>query len=405
MTRAIKVSLEGLALILILVFPGVISAAEFKNDESITIKAEETINDNLFVGGGQVSVEGTVNGDLFVMAREINISGTVNGSVFAIGYKINLTGKVTENVFVGGNIVEINSVVDQDIFAAGQDIAINNYISRDAFLAGSFLELGAEAKVERNLSIAGGINNINGGIGNNLYLNSGEVNLNGTVGSNLEGKVNQLKLLPNAVISGDLNYQSPKVATIDDEASVVGKKSWTKIEDSQKDSIKEKKSSLFSQGYGFKLWTSLSLILLGFIVTAIFKNKTRVVADYLRQNYLRSFGYGMLIVVIAPVVMLVLLFTLVGIPAIFFFIAGLYVMTVLAKIFLGICLGDYILQNTKKDKAERKSPSIYAVYFLGIIILMLINLLPILGSIIIWLGVVAALGSQFILLKEKIIKG
>ena len=63
-------------------------AAEPRTGERVTIAANETVNDDVYLFGSDVIVDGTVHGDVVTAAQTVIINGTVDGSVWAAGSSI-----------------------------------------------------------------------------------------------------------------------------------------------------------------------------------------------------------------------------------------------------------------------------------------------------------------------------
>ena len=57
-----------------------VEAAEFRTADkagNVIIKSDETIDDDLYVFGRQITIDGTVNGDLVAFGEQITINGAV----------------------------------------------------------------------------------------------------------------------------------------------------------------------------------------------------------------------------------------------------------------------------------------------------------------------------------------
>src|SRR5690606_1304082 len=96
-------------------------AAEIRGEENVVVAADEVVDDDLYVTGGDVVVDGTVRGDLLVAAGTVTINGTVEG----------------------------------DLMAAAQTVVIEGTVGDDARLAGQTLLLGEQARVADDLVTAG----------------------------------------------------------------------------------------------------------------------------------------------------------------------------------------------------------------------------------------------------------
>ena len=355
-------------------------AAEFKNGAEVTVASDEVIDDNLFVGAQTVTIDGKIDGDLFVGANVVNINGEVTGNVFAGGSVVNLKGKVGKDVFVGGQTVTVGGEVGNDLFVGAAN-----------------LDLDQGATVGRNANVGAGTFSLAGDLGRNLNLGVNSMTMTGKVGGNVSGELGELEMSNGAEVVGNLDYTAPKKATMEDNAKVSGNENWTK-QDSEED--KPAKVDEKTKSIGFKyVWKgikSLGLLLLGLILMLILKDKAKRVSDYMTKKVLASFGWGLLFVIIAPILIVAALVTIVGIPLSLVMMAIFCVMLTFSKIFLGLCLGIYILKSFKKDK----EPSLLGAYFLGMIIVLLVCFIPYVGSFLVTLGTIAGFGALSMILKD-----
>jgi len=60
-------------------------AADVRGDQQFTLKADETVQDDLYVFGQQIVIDGTVEGDLIAFGQQITVNGTVKGTLSSPG--------------------------------------------------------------------------------------------------------------------------------------------------------------------------------------------------------------------------------------------------------------------------------------------------------------------------------
>ena len=77
-------------------------AFDGRGGETVTIGADEIVEDDVYVGATNFTLEGTIKGDLFVSGETIVINGTVEGDLFAMGQSIVINGTVTDDVRIAG---------------------------------------------------------------------------------------------------------------------------------------------------------------------------------------------------------------------------------------------------------------------------------------------------------------
>ncbi|MDD2920660.1 MAG: hypothetical protein PHQ36_00080 [Anaerolineales bacterium] len=139
----------SLLAILALTLAAPAQAFDGRTGETIIIKADEVINDDVYVSANTFTLEGTIKGDLVVVGSVITINGTVEG----------------------------------DLIAAGQSVVINGAVGDDARIAGAILQLGDKAKIGDDLVSAGASLEAKDGssVGGELVVGAGQALLAGDV--------------------------------------------------------------------------------------------------------------------------------------------------------------------------------------------------------------------------------
>src|SRR4051812_31603614 len=80
-------------------------ATDVRGDEQFTLKAEETVADNLYVFGRQITIDGTVEGDLIAFGQQITVNGVVKGDLILAGQTVVVTGSA-QDARLAGQIVK-----------------------------------------------------------------------------------------------------------------------------------------------------------------------------------------------------------------------------------------------------------------------------------------------------------
>jgi cytoskeletal protein CcmA (bactofilin family) len=118
---------------------GASHAADARGGEQFTLPAEETVADDLYVFGRQVTIDGTVEGDLIAFAEQITINGTVKGDIVAAGQTVVLASSC-EDARVAGQVIKIASTatLKGDLMAAGFSLECEpqSQVGRDVCYAG-----------------------------------------------------------------------------------------------------------------------------------------------------------------------------------------------------------------------------------------------------------------------------
>ncbi len=126
---------------------------KLRTGDTVTVPREETVDGDLYLFGGTLTMEGTVNGDVMALGGQIQVNGTVTGDVLA-----------------AGGTVAVAGTVDGDVRATGGQVELSGAVGEDAVISGGQTRLLGGGKVDGDLIVAGG-----------------QVSVDGTVGGSIEG--------------------------------------------------------------------------------------------------------------------------------------------------------------------------------------------------------------------------
>lgn len=337
MIESMKKLLAILLLILTLSFlPLTALAQNIEQGDNIVLTKDRVVDKDYFAAGNSVTLEGTVNGDAYLAGGNIVINGTVNGDLLAAGGNIDVRGTVTGN-----------------IRAAGGNLIISGNVGRNISIAGGNINFSPGANVAGNLALAGG----------------------------------QITLSPQATVDGNLTYFSSNPATISQEATISGQVSQNIPDRKPKEEAKREIGALFS------FFTVASFILasiIGIILIKLLPNYFARISGVIVNKPWVSLGIGLLTIIVFPVVFMLLMFTIIGIPIAIFLAFVLAVLLYLAKIFVAFVIGELILRRFSKNTGR-----IWA-FLLGLVIYYVVTLIPVIGWLISVIAALMGLGAILI---------
>ncbi len=348
--------------------------AQSPQSTPVGLPKSQTINQNYFGTGSMVDVEGTVNGDAYLAGGTILVNGTVNGDILAAGGQITIHGNVHNVRVVGGQVV------------------IDGKINGNVTMVGGSLTITSGSTIAGSVVGAGGVMYISSPIGKTLTLGGGQVNIENVVGGNTSVAANHLFLTSNAKIHGALWYVSQANAQIDKGAVVAGK--ITHAYPPQKKSTSSVEAFFAGLGVFFTFTKIIFELIVGVALIALAPFYTGRMLDAIRTSAWPSFGIGLLAWILTPILFILLLITLIGIPFAFLMVVGVILFSYLGKIFAALFLGNWALQ-----RVNQKNNNLYWALIVGIIVLEIIGLLPFIG----WLFdvIVSVIGFGAVLILEK----
>jgi Histidine kinase-, DNA gyrase B-, and HSP90-like ATPase len=160
------------ALVFALVQPPAALAAETRGGNDITVGPAETIDDDLYAFGQNMTILGTVTGSVIAGGNTVAVNGEVGGDVMAAGSTVIVDGPVHGSVRAAGRSVQVRSSIDGDLLAAGNSVSVlgDGRIGRDLLGAGTTLTIAGP--VGRDVNASGDQVRISSSVGGQVDSNA-----------------------------------------------------------------------------------------------------------------------------------------------------------------------------------------------------------------------------------------
>lgn len=344
----------------------------------VTVGKEQVIAQDYFTAGDRVVIDGTVNGDAYIAGGQVDVNGTINGDLLVAGGQVTVRGSVLQN-----------------IRAVGGTILIEGTVGRNVSIVGGSLTLDKSAKINGNAALVGGTISILTPV-KMLNIAGGDVSLESTVSGNVMGAVGNLQVFPDAQVKGNLTYWSDKEAEIAQGASVSGTVNFNQTDFKNKLDNSQEKAQKAANGFGMfmRLVSFASALIVGLLLirfVPVFSSKT---ADLVSTNFWKTMSSGFVVVVATPVLIVLLLVTLIGVP--FAFFVGIAYMSAIyfSKFFVAMALGKYLSQSWKSNLSDSWQ------FVVGIAMFSLLSMLPVIGFFVKLVFLFAGVGALFLTKKE-----
>lgn len=346
--KGYRMGLVAIATILILatiVMPFVASAATSRAGGSVDVGQTERITGDLNVAGGTIDMAGTVSGDANIAGGRITIPGTVDGTVNVAGGRVELSGATGRSARIIGGQVTITGKVTGDLFVVGGRVSIPS-----------------QARIGGDVTVTGGQVDIRGTVNGKLKVQGSEVTLGGVVTGNADISGSAIELLGPARIGGKLTYTSSSTADVAPNAVITGS------------IVQNKPTSIGNGSRGFfNPWLRVIWALLaGTVVVAAAPRVMSAVGQSARR-ILPALGIGIVSLLVVPVVAIMLMVTVVGLPIGAIILAAFFIALYLSQVFVGTMLGRLILSGRWDDGSRGFN---LLCMTLGVIIISALRFIP-----------------------------
>ncbi|MFQ5947538.1 MAG: hypothetical protein ACE5KX_01585 [Acidimicrobiia bacterium] len=357
-SRFSKVLLAAVVSLVGLVVPLQGVLASIRTSERVIVRENDVVAEDLYAVGGRVIVEGVIEGDLIVVTGSLTMTGVVEGDVVGlIGGTAVIGGEVQGSVRIAALRLVADGRVGNDLSAAAVSGKLSGDVGRDALLTA-------------------GTSTVRGSVGRDVRGQFWRLTLDGSVGRDVIVSVQRLRANASTDVEGDLSYRSSNRGTISAGAEVAGQ--------------------LVRRSGNRPVWVRAVtrlvsvLSLLAFIVSGIvlfwlFRDTTpRATTATLRKPWW-TLLVGLALLVLPPLAVVPLFFTLVGIP-----IAVL----ILVLWLLGLFLGPVPAVALAGDKLLRGRGGMLGGFVVGAVVWRgAIWLLPLVGALLYVVTLVLGLGS------------
>ncbi len=371
--RIAKTSSLSLLLLIFLATPEIASALEFRDDEDTHIGASETVSETLVCTGDVVTVDGTIDGDLFVAAERFTLRGTVTGNLFIFAGEVEVAGIVEGTIIGIGERIGLSARVDGAVMLAGDRVTIMDEarLGRDVTVFGEGVRIAGQAA--RDVTFAGDWIEVRAEIARDLHVLAAD----------------RIELLDGARVGRDVRGRlTGRSAEIEQasESIVAGEVMVTKESLIHDHYLAHYKKPSF---YLMLLVAAAGAFLFGLLIYVLDPRFFEADPPDAR-GFVRSLGLGFVVLLSAPVAILLIGMTVVGIPVavlgLFFLISAVYTSYVIVA---GL-VGQAVLAPSGPGLGSF-APSL----LVGVLILGAIAALPFIGVAIRILAVLFGLGCLF----------
>lgn len=356
----------GLGIALALGFAGSLpaTAIEFKSGDEIRLDGE--FKDLVFLSGGKLAIGARVTDDIFAAGGELNYVGAGADHVITAGGQITFTGaQVKDIVAAGGHIVLENTQVSDDVIIAGGEIRIS-----------------ADSRVASSAVITGGDITIDGSVGGDVTIRGGEARIDGTITGNVDITAHEIRLGPKAVIEGTLKHRTADLI-VEPGATIKGE-----ITALPYDEEGMKKTAvtilLIASVVGLLILAGMGICTL--VVAGLFAGHMQATDRAIRSKFFSTLLIGLLATIGLPVLCVLFLATVIGIPLALVLLAFWLAVQPLAFAGVAHATGMAIRSGFGGERAGTTpgAGGRIAYALLGLAILVVLGVIPFVGHIV-WL--------------------
>ena len=349
-----------------------------------------------FVHANEVSDSGVTRDlgtDHFAAGSNTRVMTAVAGDALLAGRDIDVLAEIGGDLAAAGGDVRIEKPVNQGAYVVGHHVLLNSSVGRSVRAAGGTVELGRTARVVANASLAGEHVLVLGPVGGYLQAAGGHILIDSAIGGDVDVAARSIELGPNTRINGKLRYESRHQVKRDQGAQVSGG-----IEQSDRAVARtQERYTRFGHRAGW-VWSGGIIVLSAVLMAALPSFGARL-GDTVKSRWGWSLLTGFIALVCIPILALVLLLTIVGIPLALALFAGYFLLLLLGYASSGVAVGDITLRRLAPQHSGQISWRILATA-LAMFVVILLARIPGLGSLIALAATLTGIGSLLLQLRN-----
>lgn len=363
----------------------------------------------------EVNITDSINDDVYAFGVNVTLSGDIEGDLITAGQRILVDGNVSGDLMAGGGYLNLNGDVGDDARIAGGIITINGKVRDDLIIAGGQITLDESSVVDGDLIVSGGTIEVDGEIQGNIISSGGSISISGKINGNVEiVDVGDLTIKSDADIAGDVTYSSASKASISDDAKIGGELKETIVEKEQAvEAYKKTPIAFFTATYfGGILVSFASLFVLGIILLLAIPKVFTKFNDRMRTTPGRCVGAGAIMlfgipigVLILFIVSIILFITIIGAGLGLLVFSSNAILIILytlliyvSTIFLSFFIGRMILYRTSLDM--NKYGWKVLAYLIGLAVVVIVCSILFVGWMFSFAGVLFGFGGLMLIIKD-----
>jgi cytoskeletal protein CcmA (bactofilin family) len=334
-------------------------------------------------GSGVLEAGQTVEGTVVFSGDVIRIDGTVEGTAFAFGSNVQVNGTINGDLIVAAQDIQINGTVNGNIYSAGQNLTVGGKTNWDAFLAGQNIKITKDAVIGRDLFIGGATISHEGTVQRRLSAGGSDISVSGIVGQDAVLDADKINILSGSNIKGNFHYTSANKANIASGSVIEGNTDWKYKQPEQT------QQKTFMESWGGVMLSIVSALLVWLIMRLWRPEFWNRNSKPIIEQPFKALGTGALALLVTPIIAILLMITVVGIPVGIILGIAYGVAIYLSKIVVASAFGYWL---SKRYKWASIHKGVWPV-LIALVILAVLTHLPYIAFLTGLLIVLAGLGA------------
>ncbi len=338
-------------------------------------------------------------GDYFAFGDCVEISGEINGDVYILANQIVIDGKINGDLIAAAGSLDISGIVAHNVRSVAVQVLISGNIGNNVTAVAGNVQLLGSATVGNNVVLTAGNVDLSSKIGSNATIVASNLRISSYIANKIEAYVGQLRITSKAHINGTVDYQSSTIAWIDQGAVVQGQ--ITHHPSLVHELVKGTwiQSLLVGGKVVALLMNFIYTFVVGIILIKMFPKNLESALHVLKTRPWKAFSWGLMLLILLPLISLILLMTILGVPFALTLIAANIIGFYTAKIYSVFWISNWAFTRFKFRMNK------LSVLACGLFLYFLLISTPILGVVISFAAMLFGLGAGVLAQTRRIAQG
>lgn len=345
-----------------------------------------------FTSDNLPSISSPLNDDGFLAGNSVSVTAPISGDVFAGGTNVTIKEKIGQSAYIAGVNLVIEGGVGHNLWIVGQSITIKGDIGHDVYVAGQNITIDPNTHIHGQLRAAGNTISVAGVVDGDALISVSDLTTKATYSKNVTLEATAFHFSGGSVM-GDLIYRSAQPMTDFGGMTVKGAIHF-ETASYVSDNVLLIRSAILGV---------LAMFVVGAALLLFAGRKVKDVTEMVQNEWVRSLGFGVVALVVTPLLVLLLVATKVGLALALVILALYAVFLYTAGAMASMVVGMRGMKLLRLNYATMWVPFILALIVLGVI-----QVIPVLAPIILlafFIGVILPVFGAEVLWWKSVLQG
>jgi hypothetical protein len=341
--------------------------------------------DDVWRAGARVNVVAENLAGVWAVGAIVSVRGSVRDVVRACGAEVDIDVTAGGDVTTCGAIVTMKGTVGRDLMVVSARPSVDARVAGKLNIVGARVLVGPQTEVRGETNLTGAEIVFAGTSQGPVNFYGDTVQIDGRIAGNVLVRARSVTIGRNAVIEGAITFETFGDPVVEPGAAVRGRQTVTAPQPPEVGP-----GIVFATLVGVFLFAIGAGLVLGILLLIVARPFVERAIERMRTAPARSTLIGLLVLILVPVVAVILMVTVVGIPIGLLVLLAFPLMLLSAGVLAAFGLSDWLMN---RGRAERSWGARVLLLLVGLIILTLIGLIPILGFVTWVIALMIGLGA------------